>query len=67
MVRGKCLNYQMILPRTYLDNPKLIQGIKNINGYVVECGTLESGVIERATDICGEGREYFLFDSFKHL
>jgi O-methyltransferase len=63
----KYKNFTMFVPYAYIENLKLIERFKNVPGAVVECGTWRGGMIAGFTEILGDSREYYLYDSFEGL
>lgn len=58
--------YTMIPPVTYIQNLRLVDHFRNIEGCVVECGTWRGGMIGGIAKLLGN-REYYLYDSFEGL
>lgn len=59
--------FTMVPPETYANNLRLAKMVQNVDGCVVECGVWRGGMIAGMVEILGEGRDYFLFDSFEGL
>jgi O-methyltransferase len=51
----------------YIANLELAKRFSSIKGAVVECGTWKGGMIAGIANLLGEGRSYYLFDSFEGL
>jgi len=59
-------NYTMIPVVLYMQNLRLANRYRNIDGCVVECGTWRGGMIGGLAKLLGD-KEYFLFDSYEGL
>lgn len=67
-VYRKYQNYTMIFSEWYIENLKLCEKFKNIEGDVVECGVWKGGMIAGIAEILGgNDRTFYLFDSFEGL
>ncbi len=60
-------NYTMVPQNQFLENLQLASTCSTVSGCVVECGVWRGGMIAAISEILGNGREYFLFDSFEGL
>jgi O-methyltransferase len=64
----KFSDYTMIPSDNYVDNLKLCEKYKFLEGDIVECGTWKGGMIAGIAEVLGDtNRTYFLFDSFEGL
>ncbi len=59
--------YTMIPERQYCGNLRLAATVARIKGSIVECGTWRGGMIAGIADVVGNGRSYYLYDSFQGL
>ena len=59
--------YTMVPKDTFIENLKLCRNLITIHGCVVECGVWRGGMIAAMAEILGNGRTYYLFDSFEGL
>jgi O-methyltransferase len=59
-------NFTMIPATIYIQNLRLVNKFKSVDGCVVECGTWRGGMVGGIAKLLGD-REYFLFDSFEGL
>jgi hypothetical protein len=57
----------MIPKQTFLDNLKLCHNFSNLKGCIIECGVWRGGMIAALSEILGQDRNYYLFDSFEGL
>lgn len=60
-------SYTMIPELMYIDNLRLAEKIKPIEGDIVECGVWKGGMIAGIARVLGNNRTYHLFDSFEGL
>jgi O-methyltransferase len=60
-------DFTMVSPETYVDNLRLAQRTRDIEGCVIECGVWRGGMIAGIARVLGAGRDYYLFDSFEGL
>lgn len=58
--------FTMIPAYIYIQNLRLVNTYKHVDGAVAECGTWRGGMIGGIAKLLGD-REYFLFDSFEGL
>src|SRR5262249_41387462 len=63
----KFKNFTMIPRRAYIANLEITELFSKVRGSVVECGTWKGGMIAGMAKLLGQGRTYFLFDSFQGL
>jgi O-methyltransferase len=63
----KYKDYTMIEARTYYDNLVVAEQASNVSGCVVECGVWRGGMIAGISELLGNNRHYYLFDSFEGL
>jgi hypothetical protein len=66
-LRGKYATYSMIPHETFKENLRLAKKFKNIKGAVVECGVWRGGMSAALSEVLGQDRKYYLFDSFEGL
>jgi O-methyltransferase len=59
--------FTMIPQDLYVDNLHLSLKIKDVPGDVVECGVWRGGMIGGIAEVLGNGKSYYLFDSFEGL
>jgi O-methyltransferase len=59
--------YTMIRKHGYINNLSLCDEYRSVRGSVVECGTWKGGMIAGIAKMFGEGRAYYLYDSFQGL
>lgn len=59
--------YTMLSKSVFVENLKLCQSFSHIKGCIVECGVWRGGMIAAISEILGNDRKYFLFDSFEGL
>ena len=65
-----CMKYRdftMIPIQEYMCNLLLAKKVKSVSGSVVECGVWRGGMIAGISEILGNERNYYLFDSFEGL
>ena len=60
-------DFTMIASDVYVDNLRLAERIRHIDGCVVECGVWRGGMSAGIARLLGSKREYYLFDSFEGL
>jgi O-methyltransferase len=60
-------DFTMIDQPTYIANLELARRVRKVSGCVVECGVWRGGMSAGIASVLGNGREYFLFDSFEGL
>lgn len=60
-------NHTMVPRMTFAANLQLARMCSSVTGCVVECGVWRGGMIAAFGEILGNGREYYLFDSFEGL
>jgi O-methyltransferase len=60
-------DFTMIPAASYVDNLRLAEKVRDLDGCVVECGVWRGGMIAGIAAILGSNRDYFLFDSFEGL
>jgi O-methyltransferase len=63
----KYRDFTMIPVQEYMSNLQLVERVKLVNGSVVECGVWRGGMIAGISEILGNQRDYYLFDSFEGL
>jgi O-methyltransferase len=63
----KYKDFTMIPVEEYINNLRLAERVKTVNGCVVECGVWRGGMIAGMSEIVGKDRHYYLFDSFEGL
>jgi O-methyltransferase len=63
----KYSKFTMIPVEEYIRNLILAKRIKEIKGCIVECGVWRGGMIAGISEILGNQRNYYLFDSFEGL
>ena len=63
----KYRNYTMVSQSTFIDNLKLCDRFRHIEGSIVECGVWRGGMISAIAELLGNCRKYYLFDSFEGL
>jgi O-methyltransferase len=63
----KYRNYTMVPQNTFIDNLKLCDRFRHIEGSIVECGVWRGGTIAAIAELLGNRRKYYLFDSFEGL
>lgn len=63
----KYSEFTMIPEMAFHDNLFLTEKFSEINGAIVECGVWRGGMIAAMSEIAGDSKEYFLFDSFEGL
>jgi O-methyltransferase len=51
----------------YCDNLALCDGVRHLPGAVVECGVWKGGMSAGMASVLGDGRTYYLYDSFEGL
>lgn len=66
LIYRKFKKFTMIPAMIYIQNLRLVNRFRHIEGCVVECGTWRGGMIGGIAYLLGD-REYFLFDSFEGL
>ena len=59
--------YTMIPEQTFVENLKLCKRFSHVNGCIIECGVWRGGMIAAISEILGNDRNYYLFDSFEGL
>ena len=59
--------YTMIDKKTYINNLKIAEKAKKIDGDIVECGVWRGGMIAGIAELIGAKSKYFLYDSFEGL
>ena len=60
-------DFTMVPPQSYKHNLALAEQVRGVQGCIVECGVWRGGMIAGIASILGNGRSYFLFDSFEGL
>jgi O-methyltransferase len=60
-------DHTMVPENSYIRNLVSAEKVRNVEGCVVECGVWRRGMIVGIADLLGDGREYYLFDSFEGL
>jgi len=60
-------SYTMIPQKYFIDNLILAEKFRNIEGDIVECGVWKGGMIAGIAYLIGDGKQYYLFDSFEGL
>ena len=63
----KYRTFTMAPPSTVWRNLLLADSRRHVAGCVVECGVWRGGMSAAMAELLGDGREYFLFDSFEGL
>lgn len=63
----KYRNYTMIPFENFTANLELCEEFKDTEGCVVECGVWRGGMSAAMTEVLGNSRTYYLFDSFEGL
>lgn len=63
----KFKDFTMIPKECYMENLELASKVIDVAGCVVECGVWRGGMIAGISEILGEKRRYYLFDSFQGL
>jgi O-methyltransferase len=63
----KYQDFTMIPAETYVNNLDVVHRLRDVPGCVVECGTWRGGMIAGIAEALGQGRHYYLFDSFEGL
>lgn len=63
----KYSQYTMIPKDIYIENLRLVNNFKNIEGDIAECGTWKGAMIGGIADIVGDSKTIHLFDSFEGL
>jgi O-methyltransferase len=63
----KYKSYTMISEQIFAENLKLCQSFSHVNGCIIECGVWRGGMIAAISEILGNDRNYYLFDSFEGL
>lgn len=66
-VYGRFQNYTMVPRSVYIQNLKICNQFKNLQGIVVECGTWKGGMIAGIANTLGPNKIYYLYDSFEGL
>jgi len=66
-VYRKYADHTMVPEDSYVRNLALAEKVRHVEGCVVECGVWRGGMIAGIADVLGDGREYYLFDSFEGL
>ena len=64
---NKYREFTMIPEDIFINNLLLVENYISQKGCVVECGVWRGGMISAISEILGNDREYFLFDSFEGL
>jgi O-methyltransferase len=64
---AKYREHTMISPERHKSNLEIIERFTGIEGAVVECGVWRGGMMASMAEILGDGRSYYLFDSFEGL
>lgn len=59
--------FTMIPESIFYGNLRLINRFKNVQGHFAECGVWRGGMSAAAAELLGDGRKYYLFDSFEGL
>ncbi len=67
LIHRRFRGFTMIPRRTYVGNLELCRAHQGLSGAVVECGSWKGGMIAGVASLLGDGREYFLYDSFEGL
>lgn len=60
-------DFTMISAENYIDNLRLAERTRDIEGCVIECGVWRGGMIAGIATVLGAERDYYLFDSFEGL
>jgi O-methyltransferase len=63
----KYKEFTMIPESIFNANIELCKEYRDVPGCVVECGVWKGGMIAGIAEVLGNGRNYFLFDSFEGL
>lgn len=63
----KYRKYTMVPKHLFIDNILLAKKFRNIAGSIVECGVWRGGMIAGIANMLGDGKKYFLLDSFEGL
>jgi O-methyltransferase len=63
----KYKGFTMISESTFLANLKLCWAYKDVPGIIIECGVWRGGMIAAISEVLGNQRKYYLFDSFEGL
>lgn len=63
----KYRNYTMVSQSTFIDNLKLCDRFRHIEGSIVECGVWRGGMIAALAELLGNSKHYYIFDSFEGL
>jgi O-methyltransferase len=66
-IYDKYKTYTMISKQIFLANLKLCWIYKVIPGAIVECGVWRGGMIAAISEVLGDQKNYYLFDSFEGL
>lgn len=66
-IYDKYINYTMIPKETFVENLKLCQSFNHVRGSIIECGVWRGGMIAAISELLGNDRKYYLFDSFDGL
>ena len=59
--------FTMIPKNLYLDNLKIAEKARNLEGDVVECGVWRGGMVAGIAELFRADKNYYLFDSFEGL
>src|ERR1039457_1537932 len=60
-------NHTMVPKKCFVENLQLASMCSDVTGCVVECGVWRGGMVAAISEVLGNGREYYLFDSFEGL
>jgi O-methyltransferase len=63
----KYSHYTMIPKQTFVENLKLCKSFNHVRGCIIECGVWRGGMIAAMSELLGNDRNYYLFDSFEGL
>ena len=63
----ECHEFTMISEPSFLDNLRLAEMVRHVPGCIVECGVWRGGMSAGLCRLLGDGRCYYLFDSFQGL
>jgi O-methyltransferase len=63
----KYQKFTMIPKEVFLNNLLLVEKFRTLSGCVIECGVWRGGMIASISEVLGNDRRYYLFDSFEGL
>ena len=68
-IYDRYVDYTMVPKQVYIDNLQLAKQVEEdgVSGCIVECGVWRGGMIAGLATLLGNGRSYYLFDSFEGL